>query len=66
MNKTVNGALCAVVLFLSLAASVEAVPIAEQSLIHVRQLESTLNGNAEILDNFTTTDSSISHTLDTT
>lgn len=64
MNKTVNGAVCAVVLFLSLAASVGAVPITEQSLIHVRQLEST-SSSAFILDNFSTTDSSISYMLDT-
>ena len=65
MNKTVNGVLCAGVLFLSLAASVEAVPITEQSLIHVRQAETTFS-SAFLLDNFTTTDSSVSHALDTT
>lgn len=65
MNKTVNGALCAGVLFFSLAASVDAVPITEQSLIHVRQAETTFS-SAFLLDNFTTTDNSVSHTLDTT
>ncbi len=63
MNKKFHGALCAGIFSLGLAASVGAVPISEQSLIHVRQFENQFHST--ILDNFITTENSISNVLDT-
>lgn len=63
--KPFNSALCAGIFTLGLAASIHAAPITDQSLIQVRQLENTFS-NGHILNNFTTTNSSVSHTLDTT
>jgi len=66
VNKSFYGALYAGVLTVGIAASINAAPIMDQSLIYVRQLENTFNGNTNSLENFTTTDNSVSHTLDTT
>jgi len=64
VNKSLTGALCAGLFSLGLAASVDAVPLTEQSLIQVEQLENAGNGT-EISENFTTTNSSVSSVLDT-
>jgi len=64
--KPFNSALCAGFFASVMAAPSHAAPITDQSLIQVRQLENTFNGNTNSLENFTTTNNSVSHTLDTT
>lgn len=66
MNKKFHGTICAGFFSLGLTASLNAAPITEQSLIQVRQLENTtFSIGTFLLNNFITTNSSVSHRLDT-